>query len=109
MSERPPRQRYVAFRVEGPRPFRRDEVLDALRTLPDRPWLVDYQGTEGLVRCTNRNRDTTVVALTSIRSIGGEAVVVATLGTSGTIRRARLKYLPGWSTRRRPTRKNPYK
>ncbi len=93
MSTHRPRYRYIAFRVEGPRPFSRDEVLEAFHRMPDRPWLVDFRGDEGLVRATNLDRDATVRNLTALDAIAGERVRVTTLGTSGTIRRAREKYL----------------
>ncbi|HEY7587716.1 MAG TPA: Rpp14/Pop5 family protein [Thermoplasmata archaeon] len=88
-----PRYRYVAFRVESSRAFSREEVRAALRDLPDRPWLVDFEGSEGLARATNLTKDAVVEALNSLRRIGPEAVRVTTLGTSGTIRKARAKYL----------------
>lgn len=93
MSPRPPRYRYVAFRVEGPRPFSRGEILEALHRLPDRPWLVEFAANRGLVRTTNLERDATIRSLTSLKAIAGEGVRVTTTGTSGTIRKAREKYL----------------
>lgn len=108
MSTRRPRYRYVAFRVEGPRPFSREEVLRALHGLADPLWLVDFAGSTGLARTTNTERDATVRALTGLHSLSGEAVRVTTLGTSGTIRRATEKYLPS-GAKNRPRRKKPYK
>ncbi len=93
MSTRRPRYRYIAFRVDGPRAFRRDEVLAALHGLPDPLWLVDFEDPMGLVRCTHLRKDATVDALTRLASIAGVTVRVTTLGTSGTIRRATEKYL----------------
>lgn len=93
MSTRRPRYRYIAFRVDGPRPFTREEMLDAVRGLPERPWLVDFDGHEGLVRATNLTKEAVVRAMAGLDRIGGESVHVSTLGTSGTIRRARAKYL----------------
>ncbi len=93
VSTHRPRYRYIAFRVEGPRAFSREEVLEAFHRMPDRPWLVDFRLTEGLVRATNLDRDATVRSLVALDAIGGERVRVTTLGTSGTIRKAREKYL----------------
>ncbi len=93
MSTRRPRYRYVAFRVEGPRAFRRDEVLATLHALPDPLWLVGYEDPRGLVRCTHLRKEATIRALTELTSIAGTEVRVATLGTSGTIRAATEKYL----------------
>jgi len=93
VSTHRPRYRYIAFRVEGPRAFSRDEVLEAFHRMPDRPWLVDFRGAEGLVRATNLDRDATVRSLTALDAIAGERVRITTMGTSGTIRRAREKYM----------------
>ena len=105
MSPRPPRYRYVAFRVEGPRDFTRGEILEALHRLPDRPWLVEFAANRGLVRTTNLERDATVRSVSSLEVIAGEAVRVTTTGTSGTIRKAREKYLSGGRRRRRTAAK----
>jgi len=93
VSTHRPRYRYIVFRVEGPRAFSREDVLEAFHRMPDRPWLVDFRGGEGLVRATNLDRDETIRSLTALDVIAGERVRVTTLGTSGTIRRAREKYL----------------
>ena len=93
MGTRRPRYRYIAFRVEGPRPFRREEVLATLHALPDPLWLVGFQDPKGLVRCLHLRKDATIDALRRMASIAGVAVRVTTLGTSGTIRRATEKYL----------------
>lgn len=93
MSARRPRYRYVVFEVLGPRAFSREEILEALRGLPAAPWLVEFRGTLGLVRCTNLTKDETIRRLAGVASIGGQPVRVVTIGTSGTIRRAEEKYL----------------
>jgi ribonuclease P/MRP protein subunit POP5 len=91
----PPRERhrYVAFRVAGPRTFRRDEVLEAVRVSGARVWLVEFRDGLGLVRCGHLEKDATIAALRGIGRIGGESASVTTLGTSGTIRKATEKYL----------------
>lgn len=93
MSTRRPRYRYIAFTIAGPRAFTRDEVMEAMRAGPDQPWLVEFRENRGLARCTNLQKDATIRALVRIETIAGEAVRVSTLGTSGTIRRAKEKYL----------------
>jgi ribonuclease P/MRP protein subunit POP5 len=93
VSTRRPRYRYIAFRVEGPRPFGRDEVLAALHGLPEPVWLVGFDHPRGLARCTHLQKAATIEALNALRSIAGVEVRIATLGTSGTIRRATEKYL----------------
>ena len=109
MSTRRPRYRYIAFRVEGPRAFRRDEVLEALRSAPERLWLVDFRDPLGLVRTTHLEKDAAIRALTTIETMAGERVHVTTIGTSGTIRAATRKYLARSGGRPSEFVKNPYK
>ena len=109
MSTRRPRYRYIAFRVDGPRPFRREEVLEALRTTSHRLWLVDFARSSGLVRTTHLEKDAAIQALNAIGTLGGESVRVTTVGTSGTIRAATRKYLSRTDSARREPKKNPYK
>ena len=91
--------------VEGQRPPAREEVRDARLGLPDRLWLVDYADPLGLARCVHTKKEATISALTGLTSIGGVAVRVTTLGTSGTIRAATDKYLVGGARRRDPAPK----
>ena len=93
MSTHRPRYRYVAFRLESTRAYRREEVLEVMRALTPRLWLVDFEGTSGLVRTTNMEKDAAIAALNGIQAMAGEAVHVTTVGTSGTIRAATRKYL----------------
>ncbi len=109
MSTRRPRYRYIAFRVEGPRPFDREEVLATLHALPEPLWLVDFEDPKGLARCAHTRKNATIEALNGITVIGGEAVRVTTMGTSGTIRRASEKYLLGDSEPPLRSRKKAYK
>src|SRR5207249_8083990 len=83
VSTRRPRYRYIAFRVDGPRRFRRDEVVEALRTMSLRLWLVDFDGSSGLVRTTHLEKDAAIQSLNGLGFIGGDRVRVATVGTSG--------------------------
>jgi RNase P/RNase MRP subunit POP5 len=92
VSTHRPRYRYIAFRLDGPRAFRRDEVLDALRSSSPRLWLVSFEGTSGLVRTTNLEKDAAIRFLNGMDHVSGEAVRLTTLGTSGTIRAATRKY-----------------
>lgn len=108
MSTRRPRYRYIAFRVEGSRPFTPDEVLEALRGLAARPHLIGFDGRLGLARCIHLRKDETIAALRSIQRVAGESVRTVTLGTSGTIRKASSKYLADVPTRAaRAPRKEP--
>jgi RNase P/RNase MRP subunit POP5 len=92
VSTHRPRYRYIAFRLEGPRVFRRDEVLEALRSSSPRLWLVAFEGTSGLVRTTNLEKDAAIRFLNRMDRVSGEVVRLTTLGTSGTIRAATRKY-----------------
>jgi len=93
VSTRRPRYRYIAFRVDGPRVFRREEVFEAIRVAPERLWLVEFRHPLGLVRTTHLTKDAAIRALVGIDTMAGERVRVTTLGTSGTIRAATRKYL----------------
>ena len=90
VQERVGRSRYIAFGVVPP--VDKARLLAALRTAPgsDRLRLVEYDGARGLVECAHVAKDATVAFLNSLR-IGGSGV--RTTGTSGTIRKARQKYL----------------
>ncbi len=77
----------------------RAAFLQALREaslgLPEasRPWLVALEGGQGIVRCPHTAKEEAIRMLQGIRRVGGAPVRVRTLGTSGTIRRARRKYM----------------
>lgn len=107
MSTRRPRYRYVAFRLDGPRAFRREEVLFALRSMTPSLWLVGFEGTMGLVRTTNRDKDAAIHALNAVETMAGVRVRIETVGTSGTIRAATDKYLKTSDRTRRGSRKVP--
>jgi RNase P/RNase MRP subunit POP5 len=109
VSTHRPRYRYVAFRLEAARVFRREEVLEALRAASPRLWLVNFAGTSGLVRTTNLEKEAAIRALNGIEAMAGERVRVRTVGTSGTIRAATEKYLSPGRNSRREREKNPYK
>jgi len=83
------RNRYIAFVVTPPVPKAR--LLAALKSsFGDRPWLVEYDGARGLVRCPHTAKDSTIAFLNALR-VGTS--VIRTTGTSGTIRKARAKFL----------------
>jgi len=93
VSPRPPRDRYIAFRLEAPADVSRDAFLAALRARVPSASLLSLRGGMGLVRCTNLDKDATIAALVALDRVGSETVRVTTLGTSGTIRKATQKYL----------------
>lgn len=109
MSTKRPRYRYIAFRLEGPRAFRRDEVSEALRPIAPRLALATFDGTSGLVRTTNLEKDGAIRALVAIRQVAGVKVLVRTIGTSGTIRAATEKYLQVRDRSLRAREKKTYK
>jgi RNase P/RNase MRP subunit POP5 len=89
VREKTGRNRYVAFVVTPPAPKTR--LLAALKASPgERPWLVLYDGTRGLMRCAHTSKEATLVFLNALRV---DDSVVRTTGTSGTIRKARQKFL----------------
>ena len=91
------RTRYVAFVVTPP--VDKGRLLTALRSAPtsDRPRLVQYDGGRGLVGCAHLQKDATIAFLNALRI--GDARL-RTTGTSGTIRKARAKFLAAKSARR---------
>jgi len=89
------RDRYVAFEFSEPR-LRREVAAAfhaAVANWPtvERPKLVLLEAGRGLVRCGHREKDDVVRLLNGLRA-GSPAVAVRTVGTSGTIRRARMRY-----------------
>ncbi len=58
-----------------------------------KPWLVLMEGNRGLLRCAHTHRDEAVRLLRSLENPEGLGRPVRTLGTSGTIRKARERYL----------------
>jgi RNase P/RNase MRP subunit POP5 len=85
----------VVFRIESETSFTEPGVADALATsfVGRVPRLVVFRDNSGIVRCLNTTKDETIRALNAMHAIGKKQVVVRTLGTSGTIRKAREKYL----------------
>ncbi|HEV8595778.1 MAG TPA: hypothetical protein VGR51_09640 [Thermoplasmata archaeon] len=84
------RNRYIAFVVTPP--VEKSRLVAALKAGPgsDRPWLVEYDGGRGLVRCPHTAKDATIAFLNELR-VGASRL--RTTGTSGTIRTAREKFL----------------
>ena len=93
------RRRYVAFVVTPP--VEKARLAAALRSAPgpDRPWLVEYDGGRGLVGCAHTAKDATIAFLNALR-VGSSGL--RTTGTSGTIRKARQKFLPPARRSREP-------
>lgn len=91
------RNRYVAFVVAPP--VDKPRLVSALKSAPgpDRPWLIEYDGARGLVRCAHTAKDATIEFLNALR-VGASRI--RTIGTSGTIRKAREKFLARRESRR---------
>lgn len=89
------RRRYVAFVVSPP--VEKSLLVAVLRNGPGRLALIEYDGARGLVRCAHTAKDATIRFLNDLR-LG--AARVRTTGTSGTIRKARRKYLSSRDSRR---------
>jgi RNase P/RNase MRP subunit POP5 len=97
------RKRYIAFRVHAPKEISRKEFISAIRReVNDKnqwervmPWLTVFENNQGILRCIHTAKDEAVQILTSIEHIGRgkEKVRVETLGTSGTIKKAKLRFL----------------
>ncbi len=75
------------------------EVLRSLReaahSFPEgsRPWLVSFERGLGIVKCSHTEKEAVIQLLLSVQRVGTREVRVRTLGTSGTIRGAREKYV----------------
>jgi RNase P/RNase MRP subunit POP5 len=109
MGTRRPRYRYIAFRVDGPRSYRREEIVEAFQFVTPRLWLAVFDGARGLVRTTNIERDAAIHAIVDIDVVAGDRVRIQTMGTSGTIRSAMEKFLKPHGRTRQDAEKNPYK
>lgn len=97
------KKRYIAFRIDAPREITRKEFIAAIRqgTIDQeqwarmKPWLTVFEGNCGILRCFYLSKDEAIQLLTSIKHIGREKVPVSvtTLGTSGSIKKVKMKFL----------------
>lgn len=78
----------------GPVTFR--DLVGELRRMDrgDDAWLVEFDGTHGIVRCPHTAKEATIALLSGMDRVGDVPVDIETLGTSGTIRRCCAKFLP---------------
>jgi len=95
VAKRRPRFRYIVFSVFGEGKITEAHVLDALDlALPGVSFrLIEFDGLSGIVRCFNTDKETVIGAMNALTEIGQRKTTTRTIGTSGTIRRARSKYL----------------
>ena len=89
------RDRYIAFEVPEPRlgGAVAAALHEAVASWPpaERPHVLFLEGRRGLVRCGHRQKEEVVRLLNGIR-VGSPSAAVRTVGASGTIRRARMRY-----------------
>ncbi len=103
VKDRVGRSRYVAFVVDSEREVGTGDLISAFKRVADkyhdseqiRPWLIMFEKGKGIVRCGHTFKDECINLMQSIRTVGGVKVNIRTLGTSGTVRGARRKYLEG--------------
>ncbi|MDD1767377.1 MAG: hypothetical protein LUQ27_02255 [Methanomassiliicoccales archaeon] len=105
VKDRRGRRRYIAFRVHSDSPVSTEGLLRALdeesrRSGTKTPKLIEFDGTFGIVRCSNLDKEKTVEVLTRLDSIAGARVRMETLRTSGTLLTLREKYAPRRRERR---------
>lgn len=98
VTDRRLRKRYIAFEVVSEEKIDRKELIAAIHncskklTQRNRLSLMLFQKNKGVVRCQHTLKEETLRLLNSINNIGGKKVQLRTVGTSGTIRKAK-KYL----------------
>lgn len=103
VKDRVGRSRYIAFEITSEKELRTGDLITSFKKAADkyddaekiRPWLIMFKKGKGIARCSHTARDECINLLQSIKSVGGTAVKMKTLGTSGTVRGARRKYLEG--------------
>ena len=92
------RHRYITFHVvcEGENPLiAHTEFIQALRRLTVELfskdfkelglWVVQFDGTQGILKCRYTEKERAIHLLCSLKRIGMKPVTVTTLSTSGTI------------------------
>ncbi len=105
------KHRYIAFQVIGERAFTKDEIkraiweaslstLGVLGSARAKPWFIkfDERSQTGIVRVDRKHVEELRLALTLATGINGSKAIFRTLGTSGTIKRLKRKFLAeyGW-------------
>jgi len=100
LRRRAGRNRYIVFEIEGEGPFSLRNLIDAVGEGATekgaeemRLRIVLLEGRKGILRCSHLWKEEAIELLRSIETIGGKRVKVRTLGTSGTIRKAKRKYM----------------
>jgi RNase P/RNase MRP subunit POP5 len=87
--------------MTAPKEITRQELIAAIRrSVSDKdqwermaPWLTVFEQSGGILRCAHTGQNEAIELLTSIERAGGARVKITTLGTSGTIKKAKERYL----------------
>jgi len=100
------RTRYLVIRLESREAITREELIRAIRKASRTfgegyyeevgPWLTYYEGNHGVIKYNHRKKAEMLALVKELRFPGKAEglVVVRTLGISGTINKARKKYIP---------------
>ncbi|MEE9223677.1 MAG: Rpp14/Pop5 family protein [Thermoplasmata archaeon] len=103
VKDRVGRSRYVAFEITSEGSVGTGDLIATFKKAAYkygdgeiiRPWLIMFEKGKGIVRCSHTSKDECINLLQAINGVGGKEVKIRTLGTSGTVRGARRKYLEG--------------
>ena len=100
------RKRYIAFCVESDCSFSRNEVVKAVvssalamfgeaRVAEFNLFVLDFDeaGQEGFLVCSHRSVNEVIASLSLVGEISGERVHLRSLGTSGTVKALKRKFL----------------
>lgn len=96
--------RYIAFKVDCKEYINRDALIKAInkRSREDRngswdegrPWLLKLEDNIGILRCSHTSKEKTIKLLASIDRLENNLpVTIVPLGTSGTIKKVKKRYL----------------
>ena len=98
------KKRYIAFKLLYDDELSEGEVVNLIRravleyygiwgTSKANPWLVYYNYPYGILRCQRENVDYVKASLILVREFKGKPINIICLGVSGTIRKAKIKFL----------------
>jgi ribonuclease P/MRP protein subunit POP5 len=98
------KKRYIAFKILHDDELSEGEVVNLIRravleyygiwgTSKANPWLVYYNSPYGILRCQRENVDYVKASLILVREFKGKPINIICLGVSGTIRKAKIKFL----------------
>ncbi len=98
------KKRYIAFKIIYDEEISEGEIVSLIRksvlsyygywgTSKANPWLVYYNYPYGIVRCQRDNVDFVKSSLILVREYKEKPINIICLGVSGTIRKAKIKFL----------------